>query len=63
MDSRIFERARGNLFDFESKLSDENRARNMEYAETDGSHISTRGYEQLTDYIHKHIKDFNKSAF
>ena len=45
-----------NLLDFESELSDDDGVRKREYAEADGSHISPRGYDQLTNYIRKQIK-------
>jgi lysophospholipase L1-like esterase len=52
-----------NLLDFESELSDDTGARRREYAEADGSHISPRGYDQLTAYIDKHINYFTMSVF
>lgn len=49
------------LLDFEKVLADETGARKKEYADADGSHISPRGYERLTDYVQAHAELFTKS--
>jgi acyl-CoA thioesterase-1 len=46
------------LLDFHTTLSDEQGIRKKEYTVEDGSHISSQGYEKLTDYTQKLAGDY-----
>jgi lysophospholipase L1-like esterase len=45
------------LFDYEAILSDGSGARKKEFAKDDGSHISSAGYEAITEYTERQLKD------
>lgn len=45
------------LLDLEAVLSDSQHERRKEYSQPDGSHISTRGYEALTQYAEPRLRE------
>ena len=46
------------LLDLEAVLADQQGLRRKEFSQPDGSHISKRGYEALTQYTEDRLKDF-----
>jgi len=44
------------LLDFESVLADQDGIRRKEFARPDGSHISLKGYEALTQYVEMQLR-------
>jgi lysophospholipase L1-like esterase len=46
------------LLDLQAVISDENGRREKEYAVKDGSHISQKGYEKLTEYAQGVLKQY-----
>lgn len=46
------------LFDYEAILSDGSGVRKKEFAKDDGSHITSAGYEAITEYTERQLKDW-----
>lgn len=45
------------LLDYEAILSDRGGVRKKEFAKDDGSHITTAGYEAITEYTERQLRD------
>jgi len=49
------------VLDFQTLLSEENGYRKKEYAAPDGSHISQKGYEEISKYTNEVLDDYFKN--